>query len=203
MIRPLALALALTLPAAAPAQEGAPQAPAARRMAPATTSTMGVVRVGRCLTVTPGGTVGVDPDCPDLALRAGVPGPEGPAGPRGEQGPPGPAGAPGAQGVPGPQGAAGPAGSGALVDLGTVRIAQTATLGVTIALGPRTVTVSLPGLAAGDAVILAPIAPVPVGYVLGAPVARAAGTLDVPLYGPALALGSSYEIRARALVARP
>lgn len=104
------------------AQDGAPSAPAAKRVAPATTTTMGLVRVGRCLTVTPGGTVGLDTTCPELASRqgergergekgdAGTNGAAGPRGPAGADGVPGRDGAPGAAGRNGLDGAAGPAG---------------------------------------------------------------------------------------------
>lgn len=86
------------------------------------------------------------------------------------------------------------------VALGTVNVTQTAA--VLIASGVRAVTVSVPGVLAGEDVLLFPTAALPVGYSLGLPVATANGTLSVPVTGPALAVGGTYTIPCRAVVLR-
>ena len=91
-------------------------------------------------------------------------------------------------------------GPGALVVLGTIAISQTATLA--IAAGIRTISVNVPGLAAGENVILQPTSALPAGYLLGLPVARA-GILDVPVFAPAMVINASYSIPARVLAVRP
>ncbi len=91
-------------------------------------------------------------------------------------------------------------GPGSLVVLGTVTIAQTAT--IAIAAGVRTISVSVTGLLAGENVILQPTTTPPAGYMLGLPTARA-GVLDVPVYAPAMVINASYSVTARVLAVRP
>jgi hypothetical protein len=91
-------------------------------------------------------------------------------------------------------------GPGSLVVLGTVTVAQTAT--IAIAAGVRTISVSVTGLVAGENVILQPTSTVPAGYMLGLPAARS-GILDVPVYAPAMVINASYSVTARVLAVRP
>ena len=141
--------------------------------------------------------------------EAGAAGSQGPAGPQGTVGPQGPAGP---QGVAGPQGSAGPqgpsgaagaqgpAGPSALVSLGTLTLTETAT--VALSLGIRTIPLTVPGLLATDAVVILPAGSAPSGYLLGAPTVRAAGALDLPVYGPALAIGASRSFQLRVFALR-
>lgn len=92
-------------------------------------------------------------------------------------------------------------GPGSLIDLGTVTIGQTAT--IAIASGVRTVTVTVNGLLAGDRVLLAPLTVFPGGYLVGQPVARAANTLDVQVFAPALVIGTAYSFQAKVTAVRP
>jgi hypothetical protein len=82
-----------------------------------------------------------------------------------------------------------------------VTLGQNAT--VAIAAGVRTLTVSVTGLAKDDHVIITPKTPVPAGYLVGHPTARAAGVLDVPIYAPAMIINASYSFTARVLALRP
>jgi hypothetical protein len=91
-------------------------------------------------------------------------------------------------------------GPGSLVVLGTVAIAQTAT--IAIAAGVRNVSVNVTGLAAGENVLLQPTTTPPAGYLIGHPIARA-GILDVPVFAPAMIINASYSIPARVLAIRP
>lgn len=131
---------------------------------------------------------------------AGPQGPQGLTGPKGEAGPAGPQGAAGSPGAAGQAGAPGPAGPSALVSLGTLTLAETAT--IAISLGIRTIPLTVPGLLATDAVVLLPAGTAPSGYLLGAPTVRAAGALDVPVYGPALAIGASRSFQVRVFALR-
>lgn len=152
----------------------------------------------------------------------GLPGPEGPRGIQGIQGvigATGPTGATGASGSPGIQGERGvqgeqgvqgirgvtgppgETGPNPLISLGTVTIAQTAS--IAIAAGIRAITITgVTGLLAGDTVILTPTAALPVGYGFHNAVATANGTLQVTLSGPLLAIGASYSIQANIKVLR-
>jgi hypothetical protein len=80
----------------------------AARARPATTTVMGAVRVGKCLTVTSTGTLAVDATCPDLVPRVGPAGPKGDPGAKGDAGV---AGLPGKDGAAGPQGPKGETGA--------------------------------------------------------------------------------------------
>lgn len=86
------------------------------------------------------------------------------------------------------------------VPLGTVNVTQTAA--VLLASGVRAVTVSAPGVKAGEDVLLFPIAALPAGYSLGTPVATADGVLSVPVTWPALAIGGTYSISCRVVALR-
>ncbi|RVU13198.1 hypothetical protein [Methylobacterium oryzihabitans] len=206
MIRIAVLAVLALVASLAAAQDGGPTGPSGRRMMPASADRLGLVRPGACLTIDAAGQLAVDATCPALAARAGPagePGPRGEAGSsglRGEVGPSGPKGETGAAGPAGGTGPSGPPGPSAVVDLGAVTVAQSAT--VAIALGVRTVTVAVPGLLASDRVVVVPQGPAPAGYLVGAPSVRAAGSLDVPVYGPALAIGQSYSFGVRVLALR-
>ena len=114
-----------------------------------------------------------------------------------------PSGQPGTAGITGstgPAGAVGAAGPSSMISLGTVTIAQTAT--VAIALGPRAVTVALAGCAAGERIVVTPTAAVPVGYGILDASCYVANSLTVNVYGPALALGASYSFGVKVAALR-
>lgn len=99
-----------------------------------------------------------------------------------------------------PRGSQGNQGPTAVVNLGNVVLTQTAT--VAIALGVRTITVSAPGVVAGETIQLIPIADLPIGYAIHNAVATANNTLRVTLTAPLLAIGASYSITCRVVAFR-
>lgn len=87
------------------------------------------------------------------------------------------------------------------IPLGDVNVAQTAA--TLTASGVRAVTVAIPGAKAGEDVLLFPVGPLPVGYVVGpTAVMTADGVASVSVIGPALALGATYSIPCRAIALR-
>jgi len=82
--------------------------------------------------------------------------------------------------------------------LGTVTVAETAT--IAILAGVRKVTVAVPpayGVVTGGNYLLFPTGATPVGYALADVVATAANTLQVTVTTPAIVLGGSYSIPCR------
>lgn len=97
------------------------------------------------------------------------------------------------------------AGPSPLVTIGTVTLAQTAT--VAISAGIRTITFTgLTGLLTTDNVLLFPVVTagvgIPDGYAIHNAWCSAAGTLKVALSAPLLAIGASYSIPCRVIVLR-
>ncbi|MFS0736925.1 collagen-like protein [Sphingomonas sp. 1P06PA] len=117
-------------------------------------------------------------------------------GAKGDKGDTGPTGAAGATGS---QGAVGPAGA---TLVGTVTLAQTAT--VAIALGIREVTVALAGTVKGGRYLAfcdsyrlngaASVVGRPAGYALIDAVCNTAGQITISLNAPLLAIGNSYAL---------
>jgi len=85
------------------------------------------------------------------------------------------------------------------VTLPTVNVTETAV--VAIALGWRNVTVTCAGVLAGDRIQINPTS-APTGYAIGQAVATANNTLQVQVYAPLLAIGSSYTIQCKILAFR-
>ena len=92
-----------------------------------------------------------------------------------------------------PAAATGPA---AATLLGTATLIDRAT--IALSAGVRSVSVTgVPGLAAGDGIVLIPSASLPAGYAITSAVATAAGTLVVTLVAPLLAAGTSTSIAVK------
>lgn len=87
------------------------------------------------------------------------------------------------------------------IALGTLNVTQTAL--VALLAGTRNVTLTgVTGVKLGDDVMLFPVDVLPTGYSMGVPAATAAGTLVIPVTGPALAIGATYSIPCRAYALR-
>lgn len=129
-------------------------------------------------------------------------GPAGPAGPTGATGPKGDTGSTGAQGPKGDVGPLGATGPSPKVPLGTLTVAQTATL-VAITAGVRTLTFTgVSGALAGDDLLLFPTAALPAGYAIHNVRCPAAGTVEVTMTAPLLAIGASFSIPCRLVALR-
>ena len=131
-----------------------------------------------------------------ITTRIGIPpgvGPVGPQGPKGDTGSAGANGTNGAVGAQGPQGIQGMAGTSGTTYVGTGSVSQTAT--VAIALGPRTVATTVTGAVSGGIYFVSPTSAPPTGYgVYANGQGTAANTVQITVYGPALAIGQSYSI---------
>ena len=67
----------------------------------------------------------------------------------------------------------------------------------------RTLTFTgIAGLQAGDNVLVFPMSALPAGYAVHSSIATAAGTLQVTLTAPLLAIGGQYSIPCRVVVIR-
>ncbi len=109
---------------------------------------------------------------------------------KGDQGP---------QGAKGDTGATGPS---AKVALGTLTVTQTATL-VVITAGVRTLTFTgVSGALAGDDLLLFPTTALPAGYAIHNVRCPTAGTVEVTLTAPLLAIGATYSIPCRLVALR-
>lgn len=140
------------------------------------------------------GTTTWTPICPLESLR-------GPAGAEGSTGPAGPAGPVGPTGGVGPAGATGATGPSGKVILGTLTVSQTAT--IIINAGLRTLTFTgVAGVLATDDLLLFPTAALPAGYAIHNVRAAAAGTVEVVLTAPLLAIGASFSIPCRLVALR-
>lgn len=104
----------------------------------------------------------------------------------------GPKGDTGIQGAKGDQGAAGPIGA---VLVGTVTLAETGL--VTLSLGVRRLTVSLAGTLTAGSYIAIPVAAPPTGYSVQDAYCSSANQITVGLIVPALGIASSYSISVR------
>ena len=91
--------------------------------------------------------------------------------------------------MPGPQGQAG------ATLAGTITLSQNAS--IAISAGIRSLTYTLQGAKAGDAMSIVPTGPLPAGYAIHNVVATADNTVQVTLTAPLLAIGASYSIPCR------
>ncbi len=136
--------------------------------------------------------------------RPGPPGPAGPAGATGAAGPQGAKGDPGSTGAQGPKGdtgATGATGPTSKVALGTLTVAQTATIAINA--GVRTLTFTgVTGTLAGDDLLLFPTSALPAGYAIHNVRCPAAGTVEVTMTAPLLAIGASFSIPCRLVALR-
>lgn len=142
--------------------------------------------------------------------RPGDTGPPGPAGPKGDtgstgatgpQGAKGDTGSTGAQGAKGDIGATGPTGPSAKVALGTLNVTQTAT--VAINAGVRTISfTAVTGTLTGDDLLLFPTSALPAGYAIHNVRCPSAGTVEVTMTAPLLAIGASFSIPCRLVALR-
>lgn len=87
-----------------------------------------------------------------------------------------------------------------IYNLPAVTLTQTAT--TAIAAGIRKVTVSCTGLQVGDRILLTPTASTPAGYGIHDAVCVTAGSMEVSVNGPLLAIGSSYSFICKVTVFR-
>ena len=100
-----------------------------------------------------------------------------------DKGDPGPRGAQGSSGTTGPAGAS---------LIGALTIMQTAV--VAIQAGVRSLSLTVQGVAQGDALSIIPTAPLPPGYAIHNIVATGPNAVQVTMTAPLLALGASYSI---------
>lgn len=142
----------------------------------------------------PKGDTGAKGDKGDKGDRGdfGPVGGVGATGPKGDKGDAGPVGPTGATGATGPQG---PAGTPGNTLVGTATITETALIALTA--GVRKVNVSVPGVVTSGNYVLFPVSSTPAGYAIADAVCTTAGTLQVSITAPILALGASYSIPVR------
>lgn len=120
---------------------------------------------------------------------AGAQGPQGPQGDIGPQGLMGPTGPKGDTGSQGPSGPTGPQGTTLVT---SVNLAETATIAITA--GFRTLSFIVAGVAVGDVIQASPVAALPAGYAIHSAWVSPAGTVNIRLSVPLIALGGSYSI---------
>lgn len=101
----------------------------------------------------------------------------------------------------GPAGATGATGPSGKVSLGTLTVSQTAT--IVINAGVRMLTFTgVTGVLATDDLLLFPTSALPAGYAIHNVRASAAGTVEVVLTAPLLAIGASFSIPCRLVALR-
>jgi hypothetical protein len=133
-------------------------------------------------------------------------------GAQGDKGDPGPQGATGAAGAQGPQGVkgdtgatgakgdTGPVGPNPWIDLGVFAVKENILLAVGASV--RSVPISVVGVKKGAPVTVVPAAALTAGFGFAGAVCTADDTVNVLVSCPALAIGASYNLSARVLVAR-
>jgi hypothetical protein len=130
-------------------------------------------------------------------------GAQGPQGLKGDLGAKGDQGAPGVQGIQGVQGLkgdTGPQGPNPWIDLGVVAVKETLLLAVGASV--RTVRVAVPGAKKGVPVTVFPAATLTTGFGLSGAISAVDDTIDIQVSCPPLALGQTYNLSVRVLVAR-
>lgn len=128
----------------------------------------------------------------------GLQGPKGDTGaqgPKGDTGAQGPAGSAGSTGATGATGAAGTNGTNSSVLVGTVTLAETAL--ITLSLGVRRLTNALTGTVTTGSYVAVPVSAPPAGYSVQDAYCSTNGQITVGLIVPALGIATNYSIPVR------
>jgi hypothetical protein len=86
------------------------------------------------------------------------------------------------------------------IQVGTVTLAESAV--IAISAGVRALTFTVPGVIAGETLLIAPNAGLPIGYGIFGVIATATNTVQVTLIAPLLAIGASYSIPCKIIALR-